>query len=75
MRGKREGCLVTELQAIMGPCEARGRPHNAKQSVTGRLCQYYIMYAKFIMYTINAPRRRFFLETMVILNFSQVFDE
>ena len=46
MRGQGEGCLATELEAIMGPCETWGGPHNAKQSVTGRLCQYYIMYTK-----------------------------
>ena len=32
MRGKGEGCLATEMQAIMGPCEARSGPYNAKQS-------------------------------------------
>ena len=37
MRGKGEGCLAIALEAIMGPCEARGGSHNAKQSVTGRL--------------------------------------
>ena len=46
MRGKGEGCLATELQAIMGLCEARGGPHNAKQLVTERLGQYYTMYTK-----------------------------
>ena len=46
MRGKGEGCLVTELQAIMAPSESWGWPHNAKHSVTGRLCQYYKMYIK-----------------------------
>ena len=44
--GEAEGCLATELQAIMGLCEARDRPQNAKQSVTERLCQYYIMHTK-----------------------------
>ena len=41
MRGHGEGCLATELQVIMALCEARGGSHNAKQSVTGRLCQFY----------------------------------
>ena len=41
VRGKGEGCMATELLAIIAPCEARGGPHNAKQSVTGRLCQFY----------------------------------
>ena len=34
MRGKMEGCLATEPQAIMEPCIVRGGPHNEKQPVT-----------------------------------------
>ena len=73
-RGAEEGCLATELQVIMGQCEARGEPHNAKQSVTGRLCQYYITYTKSYDVYYKCPPRAIFLETVVILNFSQVFD-
>ena len=66
MRGKGEGCLTTE------GC----RPHIAKQLVTGRLCQYYIMYTKlYNVYYKCPPQANFFLEMVVILNFSQVFDE
>ena len=46
MRGKGEGRWSTELQAIMGRCEACGVLQNANQSITGRLCQYYLMYTK-----------------------------
>ena len=74
-RGAEEGCLATELQVIMGQCEARGEPHNAKQSVTGRLCQYYITYTKSYDVYYKCPPRAILLETVVIiLNFSQVFD-
>ena len=52
MRGKVEGSLATELQEIMALCEAVGGPHNAKQSVTGRLCQYYIMYSVYYIICI-----------------------
>ena len=61
MKGKGEGCLATELQAIMGPCEAWGGLHNANQSITGRLCQYYIMYTKiYNVYYKCPPQAKFF---------------
>ena len=41
IRGKGEGCLATERQAIVALYEARDGPHNVKQSVTGKLCQFY----------------------------------
>ena len=52
MKGKEEGCLATELQTIMVPCEVRGGPHNAKQLVTGRLCQYFIINTKLRNYIV-----------------------
>ena len=60
MRGKGEGCLATELQAIMGPCESWGGLHNANQSITGRLCQCYIMYIKLYVYYKCPPQANFF---------------
>ena len=76
MRGKEEGFLATELQTIMGPCEAWGGLHNPIQSITGRLCQYYIMHTKlYNVYYKCLPQANFFLEMVVILNFSHVFDE
>ena len=66
VRGKKEGCLTTELQHAGN----RDGPHNAKQLFTGRHCQYYIMYTKFnIMYTINARCRRFFSEMVAFFEF------
>ena len=40
MRGKGEGCLATELQVIMAPCEERGGPHNAKKLVTANFANF-----------------------------------
>ena len=50
MRGKGEGCLATELQEIMAPCEAWGGPHNAKQSVTVRLRILRMKFRNVILY-------------------------
>ena len=70
------GCLV-RASGNHGPVRSTGRAHNAKQSVTGRLCQYYIMDTKFILNVhYKCPlEANFFLEMVVIVNFSHVFDE